>query len=144
MTRLSQLPFLFRAVAGLELGYALVGLMPPGWVSAVTGWQLSPDGQWITKLLALALLSQAMVAWTLRDRPDLGVAAALAAYQLLSATADWVMWIVLSGDGVFASATAKALVLAAIPSHYLLGLLLVRAIRAQSGTPSGWTMSGTR
>lgn len=129
MKRLSELGFLFAAVAVLELAYGLVGLMPPGLVGAVTGWDLSADGQWITKLLAVALLSQAWVAWTLRREPHLGVAAALAFYQLGSATADWVMWIVLSGDGVFADPIARALVLIAIPTHYALGLLLVRAIR---------------
>jgi hypothetical protein len=36
---------------------------------------------------------------------------------------------VLSDENVFASAIAQVLVLAAIPSHYLLGLLLLRAIR---------------
>jgi hypothetical protein len=130
MKRLSELPFLFRAVAALELGYAVVGLMPPGWVGSITGWELSADGQWITKLLAVALLSQAMVAWALRDKPVVGVALALAFYQLASATADWVMWIVLREDGVFTSATAKALVLGAIPTHYLLGLLLLGAVRS--------------
>jgi hypothetical protein len=129
MKRLSDLGFLFTAVAVLELGYGLVGLMPPGLVATVTGWDLSADGQWITKLLAVALLSQAWVAWTLRSAPHLGVAAGLAFYQLASATADWVMWIVLSGDGVFASPTARALVILAIPTHYLLGILLVRSIR---------------
>jgi hypothetical protein len=137
-----DLRLLFRLVAGLELAYAIIGLMPPGWVASVTGWQLSPDGQWITKLLAVALLSQALVAWTLRDRPDLGVALALAVYQLLSATADWVMWIVLADDGVFASTTAKALVIAAIPSHYVLGLLLLRAIRAEAAASSEWAAAG--
>jgi hypothetical protein len=129
LKRLSELGFLFTAVAVLELGYGLVGLLPPGLIGTVTGWELSADGQWITKLLAVALLSQAWVAWTLRKEPHIGVAMALAFYQLASATADWVMWIVLSGDGVFAGTTAQVLVLAAIPSHYLLGLLLVRAIR---------------
>jgi hypothetical protein len=130
MKRLSELGFLFTVVAVLELGYALVGLLPPGWIGSVTGWELSADGQWITKLFAVALLSQAWVAWTLRRQPHLGVAIALAFYQLASATADWVMWIVLREDGVFTSATAKALVLGAIPTHYLLGLLLLGAVRS--------------
>ena len=130
MKRLSELGFLFMLVAVLELGYGLVGLLPPDQVGSLTGWRLSADGQWITKLLALALLSQAWVAWTLRRQPHLGVAVALAFYQLASATADWVMWIVLAEDGVFASATARGLVVAAIASHYGLGLLMCRAIRA--------------
>jgi hypothetical protein len=131
MKRLSELGFLFTVVAVLELGYALVGLLPPSWIGSVTGWELSADGQWITKLFAVALLSQAWVAWTLRRQPHLGVAIALAFYQLASATADWVMWMVLSDDGVFAGTTAQLLVLAAIPTHYVLGLLLLRAVVAE-------------
>ena len=70
------------------------------------------------------------MAWTLRDEPHLGVAKALAFYQVASATADWVMWIWLSDDGIFSNGTA--IVVAAIVTHYALGLLLVRAIRRTS------------
>lgn len=131
MKRLSDLGLLFRVVAGLELIYALVAVLtPPSQVENVTGWVLTADGQWLTKLLGLALFSQAWVAWVLRNQPHLGVAWALAFYQLASATADWVMWIWLADDGIFANGTA--VVVAAIITHYALGLLLVRAIRIAS------------
>ena len=131
MKRLSDLGLLFRVVAGLELIYALVAVLtPPSQVENVTGWVLTPDGQWLTKLLGLALFSQAWVAWVLRNQPHLGVAWALAFYQLASATADWVMWIWLADDGIFSNGTA--VVVAAIITHYALGLLLVRTIRIAS------------
>jgi hypothetical protein len=89
MNTFTSLPFMFRVVAVVELLYAFTGLVtPPSMVFSVTGWVLSPDGQWVTKLLSIALGSQAWVAWTLRDRPHVGVAAALAFYQVGSATAD--------------------------------------------------------
>ena len=131
MKRLSDLRFLFRLVVGLELVYALVAVLtPPSQVEAVTGWVLTADGQWLTKLLGLALASQAWVAWTLRNEPHLGVAKGLAFYQLASATADWVLWIWLADEGIFSGGTA--IVVAAIVTHYLLGALLVRAIRGAS------------
>jgi hypothetical protein len=131
--RLSDLRFLFRVVVGLELIYALVAVLtPPSQVEAVTGWVLTADGQWLTKLLGLALASQAWVAWTLRNEPHLGVAKALAFYQLASATADWIMWIWLADEGIFSGGTV--IVVLAIGTHYLLGLLLIRAIRAVSST----------
>ena len=129
MDRLSDLRFLFRLVVGLEVLYALVAVLtPPSQVENVTGWVLTADGQWLTKLLGLALASQAWVAWTLRNEPHLGVAKGLAFYQLASATADWVMWIWLADDGIYSGGTL--IVVLAIATHYLLGLLLVRAIRA--------------
>jgi hypothetical protein len=135
VSRLSDLRFLFRVVVGLELVYALVAVLtPPGQVANVTGWVLTADGQWLTKLLGLALASQAWVAWVLRNEPHLGVAKGLAFYQLASATADWVMWIWLADDGIFSGGTA--IVMVAIATHYLLGLLLIRAIRATSTTTS--------
>jgi hypothetical protein len=135
MKRLSDLGLLFRVVAGLELIYALVAVLtPPGQVENVTGWVLTADGQWLTKLLGLALFSQAWVAWVLRNQPHLGVAWALAFYQLASATADWVMWIWLADDGIFSN--GGAVVVAAIITHYALGLLLVRAIRIASAAAS--------
>jgi hypothetical protein len=142
MNRLTSLPLMFRIVAIVELLYAAVGLLtPPSMVFAVTGWTLSPDGQWVTKLLAVALGSQAWVAWTLRDEPHAGVAAALALYQLGSATVDWVIWLTLADQGVFATTAAKVGVLASIPTHYAIGVLLVAAIRSASrrtalGTPA--------
>ena len=131
MRRLFDLGFLFRAVAGLELVYAIVAVLtPPGQVENVSGWVLTADGQWLAKLLGLALFSQAWVAWVLRHDPHLGVARGLAFYQIASATADWVMWIWLSDDGIFSNGTA--IVVAAIVTHYALGLLMVRAIRRAS------------
>jgi hypothetical protein len=129
MKRLRDLRFLFRVVAGLEILYALVAVLtPPSRVEGVTGWVLSADGQWTTKLLGVALASQAWVAWTLRDQPHLGVAKGLAFYQLASATTDWVMWIWLDDEGIFSDGHVTVVV--AIITHYLLGLLLVRAIRS--------------
>jgi hypothetical protein len=129
MSRIASLPFIFRVVAVVELVYALVGLLtPPSMVFSVTGWMLSPDGHWVTKLLSIALGSQAWVAWTLRDKPHAGVAAALAFYQIGSATADWVIWLTLADQGVFATTAAKIGVLASIPTHYVIGALLVAAI----------------
>jgi hypothetical protein len=131
MDRVSDLRFLFRVVVGLELIYALVAVLtPPGQVENVTGWVLTADGQWLTKLLGLALFSQAWVAWVLRNEPHLGVAKGLAFYQIASATADWVMWIWLADDGIFSN--GGAIVVCAIVTHYALGVLLVRAIRRAS------------
>ena len=131
MNRVSDLRFLFRVVVGLELIYALVAVLtPPGQVENVTGWVLTADGQWLTKLLGLALFSQAWVAWVLRNEPHLGVAKGLAFYQIASATADWVMWIWLADDGIFSN--GGAIVVGAIVTHYALGVLLVRAIRRAS------------
>jgi hypothetical protein len=131
MKRLSDLRFLFRVVVGLELIYALIAVLtPPRQVENVTGWVLTADGQWLTKLLGLALFSQAWVAWVLRNQPHLGVAWGLAFYQLASATADWVMWIWLADDGIFSN--GQVTVVLAIITHYALGLLLVRAIRITS------------
>jgi hypothetical protein len=88
----------------------------------------------VTKLLAVALGSQAWVAWTLRDKPHIGVAAALAFYQIGSATIDWVIWLTLADQGVFATTAARVGVLASIPTHYVIGFLLVVAIRSASRT----------
>jgi hypothetical protein len=138
MNRIASLPFMFRVVAVVELVYALVGLLtPPSMVFSVTGWMLSPDGHWVTKLLSIALGSQAWVAWTLRDKPHAGVAAALAFYQIGSATADWVIWLTLADQGVFATTAAKLGVLASIPTHYVIGVLLVAAIRESSRAAVG-------
>jgi hypothetical protein len=131
MGRHISLGFMFRVVAVVEAIYALLGLLtPPELVRPVTGWILSADGQWVTKLLAIALASQAWVAWALRNEPHRAVAVALAIYQLGSATADWVMWIALADHGVFSTTAAKVGVVASVPTHYLLGALLLLALRA--------------
>jgi hypothetical protein len=141
--RLSDLGFLFGVVAAVEAVYALTAILtPPGQIEAVTGWVLSADGNWLVKLLGLALASQAWVAWTLRHQPHLGVAKALALYQLGSATADWVMWIVLADQNVFSTTLGQALVMISIPTHYALGFLLVRAIRRASALQPDGSRSG--
>lgn len=138
MRRLSDLKFLFTLVAAVEAVYALTALLtPPGQIEAVTGWVLSADGKWLVKLLGFALASQAWVAWTLRRQPNLGVAKALALYQLGSATADWVMWLVLADQHVFSTTLGRALVIISIPTHYAIGLLLVRAIRRTATVRAG-------
>jgi hypothetical protein len=136
--RLLDLGFLFRVVAAVEAVYAVTAILtPPGQIEAVTGWVLSADGKWLVKLLGLALASQAWVAWTLRNQPHIGVAKALALYQLGSATADWVMWIVLADQNVFSTTLGQILVIVSIPTHYALGILLVRAIRRASAARTG-------
>ena len=136
MTRLTDLGFLFRLVAIVELAYAAIGLLtPPHLVYPVTGWTLSADGQWVTKLLAIALLSQAWVAWILRNQPHTGVALAFALYQVGSATADWVIWLSLVDQGVFATTSARTGIIVSIPLHYAIGiLLLVAAARTSRAT----------
>ena len=130
MRRLRDLSFLFAVVAVVEWIYAIIGVLtPPSLILPMTGWVLNADGQWLAKLLGVALASQAWVAWALRKTPHLGVARALAFYQIASATVDWLMWIALSNQGVFSTPAARIGVLIAIPTHYLLGLLLLLAIR---------------
>ena len=129
MTKLPDLGVLFRVVAIVEFAYAAIGLLtPPHLVYPLTGWSLSADGQWVTKLLALALLSQAWIAWTMRNQPHPGVALALALYQIGSATADWVMWLSLADQGVFATALARAGIIVSIPLHYAIGIFLLLAV----------------
>jgi hypothetical protein len=118
-------------VAVVEMTYALIGMLPPSVIGTVTGWNINPDGQWVVKLMAMALASQALVAWVLRRRPHRGVAGGLAFYQLASATVDWVVWLTI--PGVFATTQAKAGVLVAIPTHYLIGILLLLGIHASRG-----------
>ena len=133
MKRLTDLGFLFTLVAILEIFYAAAGLLtPPALVTPLTGWVLSADGQWIVKLLGVALASQAWVAWIFRKNPHRGVAIALAFYQFASATVDWVMWIILADQGIFSTPAGRIGVLIAIPTHYLLGLLLVLALWQES------------
>jgi hypothetical protein len=128
--RLTTLSFIFGLVAVVETFYGLTALLiPPGQVTPLTGWVLSADGQWITKLLGVALLSQASVAWSLRHNPLLPVAWALAFYQAGSATVDWILWLGLREDGIFANTGARVGILLAIPTHYLLASLLIIAIR---------------
>ena len=93
----------------------------------LTGWALGADGHWITKLMGVALLTPAYVAWIFRSKPHLDVAMGLASYQLASATVDWVMWLLMADAG-FSNALARSSVSAAIVSHYAIGILLLVAI----------------
>lgn len=129
MKKLTDLRFLFAVIAVVEWMYALIGaLTPPSMVLAVTGWVLTADGQWLAKLISMALAAQAWTAWTLRSDPHLGVAKALAFYQLTSATVDWVMWLVMADEGIFSTPIGRFLATASIPTHYTLGILTVIAI----------------
>ena len=132
MKRLVDLRFLFTVVAVLELIYAGTALLtPPSMVQSVTGWVLTADGQWLAKLMGVALASQAWIAWTFRRHPHLGVARARALYQLGSATVDWVMWLALADQQIFSTTLGKLTVIASILVHYTLGMLLVVGIRAK-------------
>ena len=133
MKKFTDLRVLFIAVAALEFCYFLAAMMPPGSVRQVTGWELTADGHWITKLLGVALLTQGYIAWIFRRNPHIGIAKGLAFYQMASATADWIMWLVLKNDGIFNNSLAQITVVAAIISHYILGILLILAINKTSG-----------
>jgi hypothetical protein len=124
MNRLSRL---LTIVAIVEAAYAVVALTPPALVEPLYGFRLNADGHWALKLLGVSLAVQATVAWLLRAQPHRGIAGALAAYQLGSATVDWMMWLALHDDGIFATTQARVAIVAAIPTHYLLGLLLAVA-----------------
>lgn len=128
MKRLIDLKVLFAVVAIVELSYALLSLTPPHLVEPVTGWVLNADGQWVVKILGMGLFAQAAIAWMFRKAPHLGVAKALAFYQIASATADWVMWLTLKDEGIFSTPLSQMLVPVAMVSHYLIGLLLVLGI----------------
>jgi hypothetical protein len=132
MKRFADLRVLFTIVAVLELVYAVAGVLtPPGMVRSATGWVLGADGQWVAKLLGVALASQAWIAWMFRNHPHLGVAKALALYQLGSATADWVIWLALADQQIFSTTLGKITVVVSILVHYTLGTLLVLAIRVK-------------
>lgn len=128
MKKLTDLKTLFTAVAILELFYFLCGMLPPSMVFPVTGWVLNADGHWITKLIGLALGTMGYMAWIFRKNPHIGVAKGLVAYQMASATMDIIMWNVMKDEGIFSNSLAQATVIAAIVSHYLLGILLIIGI----------------
>ena len=131
MQRLTDLKFLFAAVAFLEFFYFAAAMMPPSVIPILTGWNLGADGHWIVKITGLALGTMGYFAWIFRHEPHIGVAKGLAFYQVASATADWVMWLVLSDQGIFNNGLAQSSVVAAIVSHYFLGACLILAIRKQ-------------
>jgi len=98
---------------------------------SVMGWVLSPDKCWVVKLLGAAPGFQAIIAWMFRKNAHIGVAWALAGYQLVAATIDWAMWIILADQGVFSSPMAQITVGASVMLHYGPGILLVIAIRRE-------------
>jgi hypothetical protein len=128
MKKLVDLKLLFTVVAVVELTYALLSLTPPDLVEPVTGWVLNADGHWVVKILGVGLFTQAAIAWMFRKQPHVGVAKALAFYQLGSATADWVMWLTLKNEGIFSTPLSQMLVPVAIFSHYAIGILLLIGI----------------
>lgn len=130
MRQLTDLGFLFRAIALVEAIYGLLCLLtPPSRFLLFTGSVLGADGQWLAKLMGATLVSQAWVAWVLRNEPHLGVARALAFYQFTAATITWVMWIVLADQGIFSTALSQVSGAVSILFHYTLGIVLVFAIR---------------
>jgi hypothetical protein len=138
MHKLTELRFLFSVVAVIEWMYAVAGIcIPPGMTLTLTGWVLNADGQWLARILGVALASQAWVAWTLRNSPHVGVAKALAFYQIGSATADWAMWLLLADEGIFSTTLGKVGAAASIPLHYSIGVLLLLAIRRQNVETAG-------
>lgn len=125
-----DLPLVLTIVAVVEAGYAVAGLLtPPALIPSVTGWILSADGHWISKLLGAALASQAWVAWIMRKEPHAGVITALAMYQLLASTVDWVMWLAMADQGIFSTSLSQVTVAGSIVLHYALGALLLVALR---------------
>jgi len=130
MRQLTDLGLLFRVVAVVEAVYGLLCILnPPSMMLTITGCVLNADGQWLAKLVGATLASQAWVAWVLRNEPHLGVAKALAFYQLAAATVDWVMWIVLADRGIFSTTLSQVSGVVSILFHYTVGIFLVLAIR---------------
>jgi hypothetical protein len=131
MKALFSLHALFVATAVLEAFYTAAALLtPPDLVYPLFGWSMSPDGHWALKLLGVALGAQALTAWVLRRDPPVVVAYCLAIYQIGAATVDVVLWWMLADQAIFAAPTARAMILAAIPTHLVLGVLLCAAARA--------------
>lgn len=128
MKKLTDLKFLFVAFAILEFFYFVTAMLPPSIIPLVTGWNLNVDGHWIVKILGLSLGVMGYFAWIFRKKPHLGIAKGLAAYQIASATMDWVMWLVLKDEGIFDNTFAQISVIVAIASHYFFGILLLIGI----------------
>lgn len=128
MKKLTDLKFLFTAVAVLEFFYFIAAMLPPSLIPLATGWNLGPDGHWIAKLIGLSLGTMGYMAWIFRKNPHLGVAKGLAFYQMASATMDWIMWLLMKDEGIFDNPLAQTTVIAAIVSHYFFGILLIIAI----------------
>ncbi len=128
MKKLTDLKFLFTAVAILEFFYFVTAMLPPSLIPLATGWNLNADGHWITKLIGLSLGTMGYMAWIFRKDPHIRVAKGLAAYQIASATMDWVMWLVMGDEGIFDNTLAQTTVITAVISHYFLGILLIIGI----------------
>jgi hypothetical protein len=123
-----DLTTLFIVTAIIEALYAAAGLLtPPALVEPLFGWEMSPDGHWALKLLGLALGVQAATAWVLRRTPPVAVAWCLAAYQIGASLVDIALWSMLADAGIFAAAMARAMILIAIPLHFVIGVLLLLA-----------------
>ena len=90
---------------------------------------------WLKRTMGVgtALGTMGYMAWIFRHDPHLGVAKGLAFYQIASATADWVMWLVMKDQGIFDNGLAQTTVTAAIASHYFFGICLIVAIRRSRG-----------
>ena len=128
MKKITDLKFLFTSVAVLEFFYFAAAMLPPSIIPIATGWNLSPDGHWIAKLIGLSLGTMGYMAWIFRKNPHIGVAKGLAFYQIASATMDWTMWITMKEEGIFNNSLAESTVIAAIVSHYFFGILLIISI----------------
>lgn len=128
MKKLTDLKFLFAAIAILEFFYFAAAMLPPSIIPLVTGWNLNADGHWIAKILGLSLGVMGYIAWIFRKNPHVKIAQGLAFYQIASATMDWVMWLVMKDEGIFNSAFAQNTVVAAVVSHYFFGILLLIAL----------------
>lgn len=128
-----NLKTLFVVVAIVEAFYGAAGiLIPPSQVHNLLGWNLSADGQWVTKLLGCALASQAALAWVLRRDPPVAVAWILGLYQIGATLTDIGIWISLADQGVFSTQLARWSVMTAIPTHFVIGVLVLIAA-AQKG-----------
>lgn len=112
----------------VEALYGAAGLLiPPSLIEPVLGWKLTPDGQWVTKLLGLSLATQSVLAWLLRDHASRALAFTLAAYQIGATVIDVVLWTTLADQGIFSNPMASWSILAAIPTHLAIGAFLVVA-----------------
>lgn len=132
-----NLQTLFVVVAIVEALYGAAGLLiPPSQVGHLLGWNLTPDGQWVTKLLGCALASQAAVAWVLRRDPPIAVAWLLGLYQIGASTIDIIMWLTLADQGIFSNPLARYSVISAIPTHFVIGaLVIVAAVQRGRAAP---------
>ena len=136
MKALLDLRVLFLVTAVLEALYTAAALLtPPALVFPLFGWEMSPDGHWALKLLGVALGAQALTAWVLRRDPPASVALCLAIYQIGATLVDIVLWRLLADKGIFAAPMARGMILVAIPTHLMLGMLLIAAASRSSRQP---------